>query len=160
YIPFEFDLGPKYLRRGTNTLVVRADSRRNLDSIPLIKITSTGIPSSGWWNYSGILREVYVRRVYKVDMGEFLARPLLPCRTCAGSVLLRATLRNMTSKKQKVSVRASVDSVHARLPSVVLPPFGVQTVATKVGIRSPRLWEPGNPNLYQVTAEAYDGKRA
>jgi beta-galactosidase/beta-glucuronidase len=158
YIPFELDLG-RYLKRGTNTLLVRADSRRNLETIPPLKTTSTGLPSAGWWNYGGILREVYLRRVGKVDMQNLLARPLLPCRACAASVLLQATLRNMTSKKQKVSVRASVGSLRARLPSVVLPPHGVRDVATKVGVRNPRLWEPGSPNLYQVTAAALVGGR-
>ena len=153
YIPFELDLS-RYLKRGKNTLVVRADNRRNLETVPPLKITSTGNPSAGWWNYGGILREVYLRRVGSVDMQNFLARPLLPCRACAASVLLQATLRNMTSKKQKVTVRASVGSARGRFSSVVLPPHGVREVATKVGIRNPRLWEPGSPNLYQVSAAA------
>jgi beta-glucuronidase len=158
YIPFEFDLG-RYLKRGTNTLVVRADSRRNLETIPPLKTQSNGLPSSGWWNYGGILREVYLRRVNKVDMQEFLARPLLPCRACAASVLLRATLRNLTSRRQRVTVRAGVGSARGRFPSIVLPPHGVGEVATKVGIRKPRLWEPGSPQLYPVTAAALVGGR-
>ena len=158
YIPFEFDLG-RFLKRGRNTLVVRADSRRNLESMPILKITSTGLPSSGWWNYGGILREVYLRRVGKVDLQELLARPLLPCRACAASVLVRATVRNMTSKKQKVAVRASVGSQRVSLPSVTLGPHQVSAVANKVGIRNPRLWEPGSPNLYNVSAAAIAGKR-
>src|SRR3954454_7721785 len=159
YIPFEFDLG-KYLKRGTNTLVVRADSRRNLRTIPVLKTTTTGLPSSGWWNYGGILREVYLRRVRTVDMQEFLARPQLPCRACAASVLLRATVRNMTSRRQKVTVRAGVGSQGAHSPSVTLGPHATQQVATKVGIRRPRLWEPASPNLYQVSAEAFAGGHA
>jgi len=158
YIPFELDLA-RHLKRGTNSLMVRADSRRNLNTMPVLKTTSTGIPSSGWWNYGGILREVYLRRVNKVDMQDLLARPQLPCRACAASVLLQATLRNMTSKRQKVTLRAGVGSVHARFPSVVLSPHATGVVATKVGIRNPRLWEPGAPNLYQVTAAALVGGR-
>ncbi|HEX6712805.1 MAG TPA: glycoside hydrolase family 2 TIM barrel-domain containing protein [Thermoleophilaceae bacterium] len=158
YIPFEFDLA-RYLKRGKNTLLVRADSHRNLSTLPILKTTSTGLPSSGWWNYGGILREVYLRRVYKVDMEELLARPLLPCRACAASVLVQAALRNMTSKRQKVTVRASVGSQRVRLPSVVLPSHGTVRLANKVGIRSPRLWEPGSPNLYAVSAAALVGRR-
>jgi beta-glucuronidase len=158
YIPFEFDLS-RYLKRGKNTLVVRADSRRNLETLPLIKRLSNGTPSAGWWNYGGILREVYLRRVGKVDLQELLARPLLPCRACAASVLVRATVRNMTSKKQRVTVRASVGSLRAHLPSVTLGPHQITEVATKVGIRNPRLWEPGAPNLYAVSAAALVGGR-
>jgi beta-glucuronidase len=158
YIPFEFDLA-RYLKRGANTLMVRADNRRNLNTIPPLKTTSKGLPSAGWWNYGGILREVYLRRVNKVDMQEFLARPQLPCRACAASVLLQATLRNLTSKRQKVSLRASVGSARAHFPSIVLGPHAVGQVATKVGIRHPRLWEPGSPQLYQVSAAALVGGR-
>jgi beta-glucuronidase len=130
------------------------DNRRRPTDLPPSRVTISGAPSGGWWNYGGILREVYLRRVSRVDMQSFLARPLLPCRACPASVLLQATLRNMTSKKQKVTVRASVGSARGRFSSVVLPPRGVRTVATKVGIRNPRLWEPGAPNLYQVSAAA------
>ena len=158
YIPFELDLA-RFLKRGTNTLVVRADSRRNLETLPPLKKLSNGLPSGGWWNYGGILREVYLRRANKVDLQDLLARPLLPCRACAASVLVQATVRNMTSKRQKVLVRASVGSQRARLPSVVLPPHGARVIATKVGIRHPRLWEPGSPSLYQVTAAALVGGR-
>jgi beta-glucuronidase len=159
YIPFEFDLG-RHLKRGTNRLLVRVDSRRNLDSIPPLKTTTTGLPSAGWWNYGGILREVYLRRVYKVDMQEFLARPQLPCRSCPATVLLQATLRNLTGARQKVTVHAAVGSVRGRFSSITLGPHATGTVATKVGIRGPRLWEPGAPNLYQVSAAAYTGGHA
>jgi beta-glucuronidase len=159
YIPFEFDLS-RYLKRGANTLVVRADSRRNLETLPPLKTLSNGLPSGGWWNYGGILREVYLRRAFKVDMQELLARPQLPCRTCAASVLVRATLRNLTGKPQRASVRAFVGSQRARFPSVTLAPHAVRDVATKVGIRKPRLWEPGSPALYLVTAAVYAGGRS
>jgi beta-glucuronidase len=158
YIPFEVDLAPA-LRKGVNTLVIRADSRRNLETLPPLKTQSNGLPSAGWWNYGGILREVYLRPAFKVDMQGFLARPQLPCRSCPATVLVRATLRNLTAKKQRVAVRATVGSQRARLPSVVLPPHAVREVATKVGIRNPRLWEPGAPELYQVSAAALVGKR-
>jgi beta-glucuronidase len=158
YIPFELDLA-RYLKRGTNSLVVRADSRKNLETLPPLKTQTNGMPSAGWWNYGGILREVYLRRVNKVDIKDFMARPQLPCRACAASVVLRATLRNLTSKKQKVAMRASVGSLHAHFPSVVLAPHETRDVSAKVGIRNPRLWEPGSPNLYSVTAAAMVGKR-
>jgi beta-glucuronidase len=159
YIPFELDLA-RYLKRGVNSLVIRANSRRNLETLPPLKKLSNGLPSGGWWNYGGILREVYLRRVNKVDLQDFLARPLLPCRACTASVMLRATLRNLTSRRQRVAVRAAVGSHRARLPAVTLPPHAVRQVATKVGIRNPRLWEPGSPALYQVSAAALVGGRA
>jgi beta-glucuronidase len=92
-------------------------------------------------------------------MQEFLARPTLPCRACAATVLLRATLRNVTSRRQRVSVRASVGALQAHFPGIVLAPHANGSVATKVRIRHPRLWEPGAPQLYSVGATASVGAR-
>src|SRR3954465_1488891 len=92
-------------------------------------------------------------------MQEFLARPQLPCRACSATVLLRGPPRNLTSKTQKATVRGAVGSARGRFASVTLPPHAVRQVATKVGIRSPRLWEPGSANLYQVSAVASVGHR-
>src|SRR3954454_21176022 len=105
YIPFEVNLAHG-LRRGVNHLVVRADNRRSLTTLPPLKTLSNGLPSGGWWNYGGILREVYLRRVNRVDMANFLARPLLPCRSCPATVLLQATLANLTRQKQTVRTTA------------------------------------------------------
>jgi beta-glucuronidase len=159
YIPFEFDLA-KYAKKGVNQLVVKADSRRSLNTLPPMKKLSNGLPSGGWWNYGGILREVYIRPVSKVDMTEFLARPLLPCRRCDASVLVRATLRNVTTKKIAVQTRASVGGRTVRLPKVTLGPRAIRSIESKVGIRNPRLWEPGKPELYAVSASATAGRRS
>ena len=60
YIPFEFHPnGPK--RRGTNRLVVRVDSRRLVRDFPPAGLNTDGVPTGGWWNYSGIQREVYLQ---------------------------------------------------------------------------------------------------
>jgi beta-glucuronidase len=155
-IPFEVDL-THALRRGTNQLLVRADSHRSLTTIPPLKTMTNGLPSGGWWNYGGILREVYLRPVDGVDMQDFLARPILPCRTCPATVLVRATLRNLSGKKQDVRTTASVGGIPARLPKVGLPPHATRVVDATVRIAHPRLWEPGAPQLYQVSAATLVG---
>src|SRR5437763_5820118 len=71
--------------------------------------------------------------------------------------MVQVHVRNMTSKKQKVALRAAIGSQRVRLPTVTLGPNEVREVATKVGIRHPRLWEPGSPNLYPVSAAAVVG---
>lgn len=158
YIPFEVDLA-NGLRRGVNTLLVRADNRKSLTTLPPLKNTSKGLPSAGWWNYGGILREVYLRPAHKVDMQNLLARPILPCRTCGATVLVTATLRNMTRQKQSVRTVAAVGAQRVRLPRVTLPPHGTREVHGSVLIRRPRLWAPGAPQLYHVTAAALVGNR-
>ena len=47
---------------GVNRLVVRTDSRRSdTDLPPMSDSEVTGLPGGGWWNYGGLLREVYLR---------------------------------------------------------------------------------------------------
>ena len=157
-VPFEVPAS-KLDRRGVNRLVVRVENRRRSTDLPPGRDQANGQPGGGWWNYGGLLREVYLRRVDRVDIAELLARPTLRCRACDATVLLRATLRNVGGARRKVRVRASVGGVTARLPAVELAPGAVRDIATTVRIRDPRLWEPGSPELYPVRATAVIGRR-
>ena len=49
----------------------------------------------GWWNYAGILREVYLRRVDTFDFVNVFARPRLDCPTCDARIYVRAVVANM-----------------------------------------------------------------
>jgi beta-glucuronidase len=151
YLPFEVPAS-SLRKRGVNHLVVRVDSRRSETDLPPLVDQDNGTPGGGWWNYGGILREVYLRKVDRVDLTNFLARPTLPCRACDASVLLRATLHNVSSAKQRVAVRASVGGLGAHFKSVVVPKHGTREVSTKLTISNPRLWEPGDPQLYNLRA--------
>ena len=152
YLPFEVELSNA--RRGVNELTVRVDSRRTTTTLPPIRNLPNGRPSGGWWNYSGILREVYLRRVDRVDLENVLARPALKCRTCSGALILRARLVNHTRRRQKVRVAGSVEGLTARFPRVTVPPSGTREVSARVNIPNPRLWEPGNPELYEFGVAA------
>src|SRR5438477_167250 len=76
FLPWEVNLAG--LHGGVNTLVVRVDDRTTANSLP------PG-PGSNWWNFGGILREVYLRAVAKVDLQQVQIRPLLPCPGCAAT---------------------------------------------------------------------------
>lgn len=155
FIPFE--VRGKTVRSGVNRLVVRVDSRRRATDLPPAQDQQNGRPGGGWWNYGGLLREVYLRRVNGVDIRSLLARPLLPCRSCDAKVLLRARIANPSGRKKRVTVSARVGGVRARFKRVVVKPGRAQTVQALVRIRNPRLWEPGSPKLYHVTATASFG---
>ena len=103
YLPFEFVLDGLN-RTGTNHLVVRVDSRRARDDFPPAGINQAGAPAGGWWNYSGILREVYLRRVRTADFRQVIVRPELPCRGCAARVRMIAVVRNATGATRSVTV--------------------------------------------------------
>ena len=74
YIPFEFRLN-NIKRRGTNRLVIRVDSRRHPTDFPPSGLTTNGAPTGGWWNYSGLQREVYLERLDTVDWKSVRVRP-------------------------------------------------------------------------------------
>ena len=75
YLPFEFDMTPQ-LHAGVNRLIVRVDDTRGPSDLP------PG-PGGGWWNFGGILREVYLRTVQGADLQQVQVRPILPCPSCA-----------------------------------------------------------------------------
>ena len=51
-------------------LVVRVDDRRSPTDLP------PG-PGGGWWNFGGLLREVYLRAVQGADLSQALVTPAL-----------------------------------------------------------------------------------
>ena len=75
--------------RGVNHLVVRVDTRRLPTDFPPAGLTVDRRPTGGWWNYGGLLREVYLRRVDRsTSTPSWSARPPLP-RTCAATIRSR-----------------------------------------------------------------------
>ena len=93
YFPFEVDLDG--LRKGRNTLVVKVSSlRSNHDLTHWRPAAFNGYGTGGWWNFGGLLREVYVRRIDTIDIEDVHVLPHLPqggrrrprsrcARTCA-----------------------------------------------------------------------------
>ena len=77
YLPFEFDL--TRVRTGVNRLIVRVDDQRTAADFP------PG-PGGQWWNYGGLLQEVYLRAVARADISQVEVRPLLPCPTCGSTI--------------------------------------------------------------------------
>ena len=64
-----------------------------------------GYGTGGWWNFGGMLREVYVRPVDTVDV-ERGARPSRASAGCGGParVEVRTTLRNVHAKDRDVAL--------------------------------------------------------
>jgi beta-glucuronidase len=156
YIPFEFRLnGVK--RRGTNRLVVRVDSRRFPTDFPPSGLNVDGVPTGGWWNYSGILREVYLRRVDTVDWKSVHVRPQLGCAACDARVTVAVDMRNVTGRAQRIAVGGRFGSRRLKLGTRGIPRGGIARFQTTFTVRKPRLWSPASPNLYDVALSARAG---
>jgi beta-glucuronidase len=102
YLPFEIRIPRGDIRRGrVNRLVIRVDSRRLPTDFPPAGLSTTGVPTGGWWNYGGLLREVYLRQIDDIDFNTVVVQPNLPCATCAATVRYRVTLRNYGSSARR-----------------------------------------------------------
>ncbi len=149
YLPFEFVLVG--LRSGVNQLIVRVDDRREPWDLP------SG-PSGGWWNYGGILREVYLRAVDGADISQVQIRPLIRCPSCTATVAEQVVVRNLSSSPQSVQLQGQYG--HARLDfgSATIAPGASWLAGADVTIASPRLWAPGDPYLYRATLTLSDSR--
>lgn len=151
YLPFDLRLPRSALkRRGLNRLVIRVDNRRLRTDFPPSGLTGSGDPAGGWWNYGGLLREVYLQRVDRVDISNVVVRPQLECSKCAASVLMRLTVHNYSSKASGVSVSGRFGSKRVRFASKRVPARGFASFQRRVRIRKPRLWSPASPHLYKA----------
>ena len=145
-LPFEMVLGR--LRAGVNRLVVRVDNRRGPGDLPPGR--------GGWWNYGGLLREVYLRAVAGVDLGQAQVTPHLPCPGCAATITETATVHNLTGAPQTVVLSGRYGSLPLAFGSATLAPGATWTPTASVVIAHPRLWSIDAPALYDATLTLSD----
>ena len=149
YLPFE--LQARALRRsGVNRLVVRVDSRRGALDVPSLGRRRGGRFVGGWWNYTGILREVYLRRVDGLDLDDVSVRPRLGCPTCAATVTIDTLVRNLGGRARSATAEAQVNGTTVDLGSARVPPRRARRLRASVRIDSPHLWSTADPYLYPV----------
>jgi beta-glucuronidase len=155
YLPFELVVPAKDLNRGgTNRLVVRVDSRRKRSDFPPAGDNVAGSAIGGWWNYSGILREVYLRRVEGTDFSAVQVTPSLPCATCAATMHFRALVRNAGTVSRPIHVTATFGGAPANLGTRTLRAGATGIFTGSLRVAHPKLWAPGSPTLYPVTIKA------
>ena len=155
YLPFEFRLPRSALKRSAvNHLVVRVENKRLTTDFPPAGLSVRGVPTGGWWNYGGILREVYLRRVDRVDFSTVQVRPDLPCARCAATVALRLTLHNQAPDGTRMRVRGTFGAQKVDFGNVAVGGGRFVTVAKSVRVGAPKLWSPASPNLYSVDLQA------
>ena len=149
YLPFEFDLS--HVRPGVNRLVVRVDNRRTAADLP------PG-PGGQWWNYGGLLREVYLRSVQAADLERVQIHTLHPCAHCAATIQEQVLVRNVTGARQKVRLRGSYGRAGLNFGSATIAPHATWTANASVKVAHPSLWAPGHPKLYAATLTLSDSR--
>jgi beta-glucuronidase len=160
YLPWALRLPRSLLKRqGVNRLVIRVDNRRLRTDFPPSGLTGSGDPAGGWWNYGGILREVYLQRVDRIDISSLLVRPELPCATCAASVLARVTVRNYGDAPSSVHVAGAFGGQRLALGTKTVGSKRFATFVARVRVAHPQLWSPPSPHLYRARFTVRTGGR-
>jgi beta-glucuronidase len=153
FLPFEFNLTP--LRRtGINRLVIRVDNHLGPGDLPAGPYGTSGTPAvGGWWNYGGILGDVYLRPVQEANLEQVIVRPELPCPTCTSqaTIVEQALVRNVTSTAQKVRLRGSFGGRPINLGTATIAPGATWAASATLRFPHPRLWAPGSPTLYRAS---------
>jgi beta-glucuronidase len=149
YLPFEL-AARAVNRRGINRLVVRVDSRRLDTDVPPRRAL--------WWNWGGILREVYLRKVGPLDIENVQILPDLVNNNRRARLTVRVRIRNGTARNrgglrglvlgpgldQGAEVRFRRDRISAR---------SSRAFQARLTLRRPRLWWPERPRLYRLQLE-------
>jgi beta-glucuronidase len=145
YLPFE--LATRAVRHGVNRLVVRVDSRRLDTDVPPRRAL--------WWNWGGILREVYLRKVGRLDTESVQVTPELRDANRRATLAIGVRVRNGTAERRG-SVRALVLGPGLRRGKPVpfsgtsVSAFSSHSFEAKVTLERPRLWWPADPRLYRL----------
>ena len=153
YLPFELVLSG-LSHRGTNELVVRVDNRRLPTDFPPSIYTSEDQPGGGWWNWGGIVREVYLRRIDRLDFQRVYVRPRLGCPGCAARVDFGVTLRNYSRAPERTRLAGTFGLLAVRFRATTIPPGGTRLLKARVSVPAPHLWWPADPFLYTVRLAA------
>ncbi len=155
YTPFEIRIPHALLRRGTNTLEVKVDARhRSQLDFPFAGLNAASEPTAGWWPYAGILREVYLREVDRVDVDQVQVLPDLHSPSGSAPVTFRARAVNVSDKPQRVTLTGSFGRQHLTLGTTTLAAGAARTLTGRLTVARPRLWQPGSPYLYRATVSA------
>jgi beta-glucuronidase len=159
YFPFEADLDG--LRKGRNTLVVKVSSLRSRTDLTHWRAAAyNGYGTGGWWNFGGMLREVYVRRVDTIDIEDVHVLPRVRRVGGPARVEVRVRLRNMTNKDRDVALRFSVDGERYSFGPESVLANTKRDLVNSFTIERPKLWQPGRPALYPMTVYADEDRGA
>jgi len=151
FLPFELDLTGLKLR-GVNRLIVRVDNRLTAGDLPPGPYGSEGSAAvGGWWNYGGILGDVYLRPVRQANLEQVIVRPELPCPACAATVDEQALVTNVTGAPIRVRLRGSFGTRAVDFGAATIAAGATWTARAQVRVPHPRLWAPGSPALYRAS---------
>jgi beta-glucuronidase len=157
YLPFELPLAG--LREGRNTLTVRVSTLRGRRDLTHWRAARyNGYGTGGWWNFGGLQREVWLRRIDGLDIQALDILPRLPKLKGPARVETVIRVRPVGAERQRVRLSLVLtDRKRRRTIDVgerVLDPGVERDVRAEFTIDNPRLWQLRRGALYGLRAVA------
>ncbi len=135
FSPFQFEI-TSLLTDSLNDLVVKVNNNRKVDGIPAM--------SFDWWNYGGILRDVFLIETSKVYISDY-------------KLQLKKGSQNLLEGYIKLDGATSPQQVEFFIPELKINKK-ISTDTTGLAAfeikAKPQLWEPGSPKMYDIVFAA------
>ena len=158
YTAYSFDITP-YLQ-SINYLAVEIDNRIGASTIPGLAMRgqSTTHPWYDWWNYGGIVRDVWLNLSGGVQVKRQRIRSQVQPGTA--SIHDEIFIESRLARGQKVVVRATAfgsdnQATVSETQSLQLD-SGNQSVPLSLRLPSPKLWSIVHPNIYRMVVQVTD----
>jgi beta-glucuronidase len=153
-IPFEVPASG--MKKGTNTLVVRTDSRLTVKSVPSVEERIDQL-TGGWWNFGGLLREVVLRRVGRYDVSAVATRSYFTASKGkakgAAKITVLATVKNY-GRKTRLTLKGKYGTSRIKFRKTLLRRGASAQLIGTARVSAPKLWSPISPKLYPVSVTA------
>jgi hypothetical protein len=156
YTAYSFDITRQL--QSSNYLAVEIDNRIDEATIP--GLAQRGDPKAwyDWWDYGGIVRDVWLTLCGPVEVTRQQIRSHLE----AGEAVIedQIILENHLSEKREFSISVRVldtqnETVAHQKRTVMMDP-GITPVTISTKVRNPELWGIDRPNLYEVQVQLID----
>jgi len=152
YTSFHYDVTP-YLKYGDskNVLAVRVDNSKQ--------------PNSRWYSGSGIYRHVWLLITDKLHVGHwgtFVTTPEISKESA--TVEIKTKIKNETNVSKQVNLITTIVDKDNKIVKTIetsqkISQNGEYEFMQRAEIKSPNLWSPDNPYLYQIYTEVKEGEK-
>jgi hypothetical protein len=160
FTEYSFDITSGLKR--TNFLAVQLDNRPGIATIPGFGARGTPDAWYDWWDYGGIVRDVWLTSSGPVQ----ILRQQIRTEPSEGSATVRDRifLRNKSPSGTKLTVRATVfgpdNHLEASESQSLAASSGETDVSMTVKVGAPKLWGIDQPNLYRMVVSVADASGA
>jgi len=153
YTAYSFDI-TRQLQR-SNYVAVEIDNRIGASTIPGLAQRGEDHAWYDWWDYGGIVRDVWLTLGGPVEV----RRQQIRSQIVEGDAVIedRIFLENDLAEKQRLSVRMTVLEPHSQAAGsttrTLSVAHGVNSLTMSLKIRGPQLWAIDHPNLYRMLVQ-------